>query len=480
VIRTRIFQKYFLLAISTLILFLVLGFYANNLIIRLLRSHNEPLAPVFMAKVVDRLNAQNKVDAVRELSGWHGPHGPQLVLLNDQGQVLFPEDFKLDFDWNSINKPEHPYDFTRLEKKSTLTPHFRFSPPGPGGPGGPAIIRLNGEPANYLYMEPAKGLPGEHPVWFPLLGIGSMVISLLLGVGTALSLIYYSVNKSVKLADQVLSEIQGGNLKARFPIVRKDEFGRAMMRFNKMADEIQNLVSHLKFVELARTKLLQELAHDLRTPVASLKSLLETLDSKGNRMEPAVQKEFMALSLREVDYFERLVEDLLFLAQVNEPKYHNKNESVKLNQLLSEEADDLALRWGQGTEKIILSKKMTEESLQYQGDPHLLRRLFRNALENAFSFAKSSVEISFIKDADQKLIITIEDDGPGFSPEALRSYGERRLSRKLETSTEGRLSVGLGSVVMKAICLVHRGQIQISNRTDGRQNIMGATVRIIL
>ena len=71
--------------------------------------------------------------------------------------------------------------------------------------------------------------------------------------------------------------------------------------------------------------------------------------------------------------------------------------------------------------------------------------------------------------------ILIEDDGPGFTQEALESYGVRRVSRIIEDKGTGRLSVGLGSVIMKTIASAHHGQVSVRNRPEG-----GACVEISL
>lgn len=546
-ISSKLFQKHFLLAILTLIVFIVFGVYFNHFLVKTLtdrpttaEQQSNQIPPLFIARIIDRLNPNDKLKSITELTQWQGDmRGPTLVLFNDKGDILFPQYTDVKLDWNEIKKPTTVYDYVVVkDDRSHLFPREAFhivpspmtgmdmggrggppppppdgpggrdgfSPPpmdgpgfrgGPGGMGGPrmnmesVLIRLSGEPAQYLYMGPPKmigpppGMNGPNGLerpnkWFPFFGLISLVISLFLGVGAAISLIYYSVNKNVKQADLVISELQKGNLKARFPVTRKDEFGRAMLRFNKMAEEIEKLVEQLKLVEVARTKLLQELAHDLRTPIASLKSLLEVLAFKKQHITPEVQVELTSLSLREVDYFERLVEDLLFLAQVSEPKYNNKYETVELNDIFKDEIDDCIIRGKSNLKPVKVSQQELTEDIQIDGDPLLLRRLFRNALENAYSFAKSSVAVSIQKQGDGKIRIIFEDDGPGFSNEAIKAYGERRLSRKIEKDNNGRLSVGLGSVVMKTICLVHNGHIEVSNRigTDGK--IAGARVEITL
>ena len=98
----------------------------------------------------------------------------------------------------------------------------------------------------------------------------TMVVTVLVGIGFALFLIFRSLREHVETADRVISELQRGNLKARFPIKKNDEIGRAMERFNQMADQIEQLVERLRSAEASRNFLLQELTHDLRTPVGCI------------------------------------------------------------------------------------------------------------------------------------------------------------------------------------------------------------------
>src|SRR5262249_45941559 len=153
-----------------------------------------------------------------------------------------------------------------------------------------------------------------------------MIIMVLVGIAVALLMIFRSLRDHVVSADHVISELQRGNLKARFPIERLDEIGAAKMRFNAMADEIERLVERLRSAESSRNNLLQELAHDLRTPVASLQSILESVFSMA-KMEPDVA-ELAELARKEVEYMGHLVEDLLLLAQLSEPSYRPNTQAV--------------------------------------------------------------------------------------------------------------------------------------------------------
>jgi K+-sensing histidine kinase KdpD len=219
----------------------------------------------------------------------------------------------------------------------------------------------------------------------------------------------------------------------------------------------------------------QELTHDLRTPVASLKSLLETLAHKREALNPEIQSELTLLSLKEADYFERLIEDLLFLAQVTEPHYRSQKRELDIAAIIDEELDRLELLYHSTDSPISSERDYGTDLPEFKADPHLLRRLFRNALENAFSFAKAKVLVR-IHWVNQCFEIHVEDDGPGLSAEALSGFGEKRVTRIINSDTKGRLSVGLGSVVMRTVATAHQGTVTITNLSEGR----GADLKIVL
>src|SRR5262249_2643324 len=150
--------------------------------------------------------------------------------------------------------------------------------------------------------------------------------------------------------------------KARFPIGgRLDELGQAMNRFNKMADEIERLVERLRSTEKSRIALLQDLTHDLRTPIASLKNLLATIEKKRQSRQDndaEIISEMLSLSQREVDYLEKLVEDLLFLAQVSEPRYRVEQDLVSLLEIVDLESENVSA----GDEKRIAVQTRLDET----------------------------------------------------------------------------------------------------------------------
>jgi signal transduction histidine kinase len=413
---------------------------------------------IFYAKIIDQFDSKDRAEGLARLKALGGLGLNRFALLDDSGRVIYPASDlgggandepmpNLGQEWKTIPKPEHAYEL------SAVGSPFQ------------SLIRFPGEPVQYLFVGSGRGRPQSSTV--ALTTFASLAVSALIGVALAMLVLFKSLRDQAQLADSVIAELQRGNLKARFPIRRLDEIGLAMSRFNKMADEIERLVEQLRNVERSRMALLQELAHDLRTPVASLKNLLETLQSAqagGGALDPGLRDELMGLALKETDYFERLVEDLLVLAQVSEPRYLPAREVVDLKDLLDEETDGLAAR---RAGKLRVVKELGPRGVLVQGDPQLLRRMLRNALDNAFSFARGEVRVRLEQAASGEARISVEDDGPGLSPEALASYGERRVSRVLGTQAGSeRLSVGLGSVIIKTVARSHGGEALASNRVD--------------
>jgi K+-sensing histidine kinase KdpD len=295
-----------------------------------------------------------------------------------------------------------------------------------------------------------------------------MFLTLFLGIGVSVAYMLRSLREKTKQADEVFERLKGGDLGARFDIESDDEIGQALKRFNRMADEVEHLVERVRKTEKARSEMLLDLAHDLRTPVTSLKALLEV--STGTSLEASKRQETLALSLKETDYVEKLVEDLLFLAQVTEPDYQISQGQVQLDRLIYEELSQV-----EGASKGRLAFQFDhEEGIEIDGDAHLLRRAIRNVLENATRYARKAISVRVTREEDN-IAIEIRDDGPGFSEDALKNYGIRRATRQYRPEDQ-KPSLGLGSVIAKRVAVAHHGDLLVTNHSGPNGDPAGAQV----
>lgn len=107
--------------------------------------------------------------------------------------------------------------------------------------------------------------------------------------------------------------------------------------FRSMARKIEALVEKLRQSESARVSLLQELAHDVRTPLTSLRSVVETLMDHPGLVPGQFPQPILEIADREIRYFQRLIEDLFLIAQLEDPHYRVPPERLDLQAVLREE-----------------------------------------------------------------------------------------------------------------------------------------------
>lgn len=333
---------------------------------------------------------------------------------------------------------------------------IQFHDPMRSGP--PVVISETNRPDLFLYstLKPPGGGPPPRGPWVTLV---SMIACILISIGFAL---FYQFSKYQGRSDEavkVLNNMREGNLSARMPEKKFDELAPLVGAFNQMAGDLEHMVEQLRKSDQARRQLLQDLAHDLRTPLTSLRTFLETLQTAGTRLQESQRQEILDLSFSEVEYFGKLVEDLLFLAQITEPQYSLGTEVIDLR----EKIEDQILVFKQRYPHLDFNFQVQDHACALRGSSQLIDRLLRNAMENSSSFAKSQLTIEVQEDS-QNLQVTIVDDGPGFSEKSLAEFGQKKASRILvKTQDNQRISVGIGSVLMKEIALLHGGDLKAEN-----------------
>lgn len=311
------------------------------------------------------------------------------------------------------------------------------------------------------------------------LGVYAVLVALISAIISAVFIVSYLKKKSSE-AQRVLSRLEKGDLSARFIVGQFDEFTELMLGFNRMADKLSDSLLKVERVERARSQLLQGLSHDLRTPLTSLKAMIETLSFHETRLTDEQRRMSLEVAMQEVDYLTKLIEDLFLLANMDELQPRQKAESVNLRDLLELEIERL---------QAVVQKQDRALSCRFEpenagpwvvyGDRSLLKRMIRNILENAARYAESSVHVA-IKSNSGHLAIVIRDNGPGFSPENLGRFGVRPPSRKIEKRADGHISAGLGSVIMTSIAKSHQGGVKAENWISPDGKIAGAQVTIRL
>lgn len=396
-------------------------------------------------------------------------HPRKIWVLGENGVILgsSPPSIPLPIAWSALEIPKQIHEFTAHFGPFDVTPDF-------------FLIRLNAPVPLYLLLQIPNRMIFLHQ-FLPraIFLLACMSLSAFLGL---LITFVYLRRKSMK-AKEVLGRLERGELTARFPITKLDEIGSLMTDFNRMADEIEHLITRLEETERARQELLQELGHDLRTPMTGLRTASDTLAAHGREMTDGEREKFIQIIQTESLYFLRMIENLFLIAEVAEPRYRKTAETIDIVGLVSSEIDK---QKNQESSELSWTFAPPPFRLNVVGDPVLLKRLFRNALENARRFAQTRVSVTFDDakptDGAPLAAIRIRDDGPGISPEEVQIFGKRRSRRfsAEDNVSDPTVSMGLGSVIMAAIVRVHGGTLSVQNLNQSRPGEHGTEVLIQL
>lgn len=297
--------------------------------------------------------------------------------------------------------------------------------------------------ATLLLMRPGRPLQrlnrGLPVVIFSVLGCGGVLLAFLRRQG--------------KIARGVVQRLHDGDLSARLPVGKLAGFDGLVVQFNKMADDIEKLVVKLRESEKLRAETVREIAHDVRTPLTSLRL--------------AVESGKLGAAGVEITYLQDLIDGLLLLAQIQDGDFRSAPESFDLSQLAREEVD----RFQDLPDRLHLTFELKDETggrAFVEGSRVLMTRALRNTLENAARFARTKVTLT-LRSCDLRWEVVIRDDGPGFTEQAMGFFGVRRPTRYVDAGSSSRLSVGLGTVIVKRVIESGGGLVVPSNWGGGAE-----------
>jgi len=192
-------------------------------------------------------------------------------------------------------------------------------------------------------------------------------------------------------------------------------------------------------------------AHELRSPVAAIRSQLEVADTIDNGGDPSLlTQESVRLS--------HLVDDLLALARIDAAPQH-RHEPVDLDHLAYDEAKLLRER----TDRIVDTRDIN--ACQVVGDAPLLARAVRNLLDNAARHATTRVTIT-VRSNGHDAELTVADDGPGI-PASERTRVLERFTRLDDARARDTGGVGLGLAIVDDVVKMHGGGLTITDNSPG-------------
>ncbi len=217
--------------------------------------------------------------------------------------------------------------------------------------------------------------------------------------------------------------------------------------------------------EAYRKEFLQNLSHELKTPIFAIQGYVHTL--LGGALEnPEVNKKFLGSTSRNIDRLVNLVDDLDEISKLESGQQLLYKENFIIQELIRDVFETLSLKADQKQLKMQI-KKGCELPFTVHADKEKIRQVFINLVDNAIKYGKQNglIEASFYKIEGKKILIEISDDGQGIPEEHLGRIFERfyrtdaARSRKVGGS-------GLGLSICKHIIEAHNQNIHVRSTID--------------
>ena len=282
-----------------------------------------------------------------------------------------------------------------------------------------------------------------------------LVFLLLFIIGLAYAM-QASLLRPLKWLHGGVEAVSEGDFSTRVPVVRNDEIGKVARAFNQMTTRVQEMMDD-------RERLLADVSHELRSPLARMKVALELLPEGDKR-------DAIAQDIRTMEALTTaLLEREQMRTRLQSGVAQSATETVNLIVLASEVIDNFH-NTSPGVDLHV-----PPQSLEIKGDPALYKILLQNLIDNAlkFSLPDSEPVVVSLSQSDEGIEIIVDDDGPGIPDDKAEKVFEPFV--KLNPARGHRSGYGLGLNLCHRIVLASGGQITIHKR-DPR----GTRVRVRL
>ena len=231
------------------------------------------------------------------------------------------------------------------------------------------------------------------------------------------------------------------------------------------AEQRKEEIELLQQNETYRKEFLQNLSHELKTPIFAIQGYVDTL-LNGALENPEVNKKFLTSTYRNIDRLVNLVGDLDEISKLESGEQLLYQENFVIQDVLKEVYESLSIKADE-KEIACIIKKGCEQPLTVYADKEKIRQVFINLIDNAIKYGKQhgTIESSFYKVDGKRVLIEISDDGFGIAEEHLPRIFERFYRTDLARSRKVGGS-GLGLSICKHIIEAHGNAIHVRSKID--------------
>jgi signal transduction histidine kinase len=269
-----------------------------------------------------------------------------------------------------------------------------------------------------------------------------------------------TVTDRIQAVKGAAGDLAKGNLQTRVHVSGKDEVAGLAESFNQMASQLQAADQKQRELEHMRTDLIAWVSHDLQTPLASIRAILEAL-ADGVVENPEAVQRYLLTAQRDVRSLSSLIDDLFEMAQLDAGGLTLDLADSSLADLISdtlESFSEVAARQG-----ITISGHADPNVDPVRMDTMRIGRVLNNLLSNALRYTPAGGKIDVTAQRGQDgVVVSVSDTGEGIRPEDLPNVFERfyRGEKSRSRSTGGS---GLGLAISRGLVRAHGGDIRVES-----------------
>lgn len=255
-------------------------------------------------------------------------------------------------------------------------------------------------------------------------------------------------------------QLAKGDLTTRLDVRGQDEIAHLVQTFNNMAHHLQAVDEQKRQLEQTRRDLVAWVSHDLRTPLTSMRVMLEALND-GVITDAETQKRYMQTSLAEIEHLSRLIDDLFELAQLDVGHVQLDYQEVPLSELIS---DTLGGFMGKAQRKhITITGDISPQVDVVNIAPDKIQRVLSNLIDNAITYTPENEQITIsAHPASQDTVqVNVHNSGIHISEDMLPNLFESfyRGESSRATGRDGQRGTGLGLAIARGFVQAHGGRI---------------------
>ncbi|MFN8401163.1 MAG: HAMP domain-containing sensor histidine kinase [Anaerolineales bacterium] len=289
------------------------------------------------------------------------------------------------------------------------------------------------------------------------------IVLLVFAGGMAMALGYFlssTITDRVHQLRGAAEQLAEGDLKTRVTVQGRDEVAALAQTFNKMAEQLEAADAKQRELEKMRADLIAWVGHDLQTPLASIRAILEAL-ADGMVDDPETVKRYLNTAQRDVRSLSALIDDLFQMAQLNAGGFKLNFENASLADLISDTIEsftELAAR-----QNLTLSGSVDPSLDPVRMDTRRIGRVLNNLIGNAVRHTPAHGEVKVTaRRTNSGVEVSVSDTGEGIRADDLPHIfdGFYRGEKSRSRATGG---AGLGLAISRGIVQAHGGEIKVES-----------------